>query len=177
MLIVERLTNCVEFPAICELSHLPSHVQLAHIACGLPVTPNLNDTDAKTLWKHYIQLTEAEWAFRIAKDELVLRPIWHHKEDRVKAHILVCFLAYAMWKTLSGWMRRSGLGDAPRSLLDELVKIKSGDIVLPVSVNSCSRTVRLRCVTEPDTEQKLLLHRLGITLPKRLGTELMPPQM
>ena len=138
---------------------------------------NLNDTDAKTLWKHYIQLTEAEWAFRIAKDELVLRPIWHHKEDRVKAHILVCFLAYAMWKTLAGWMRRSGLGDAPRSLLDELVKIKSGDIVLPVSVNSRSRTVRLRCVTEPDTEQKLLLHRLGITLPKRLGTELMPTQM
>ncbi|MHB8866788.1 MAG: IS1634 family transposase [Pirellulaceae bacterium] len=81
---------------------------------------NLNDTDAKTLWKHYIQLTEAEWAFRITKEELVLRPIWHHHEDRVKAHILVCFVAYAMWKTLAGWMRGSGLGDAPRSLLDEL---------------------------------------------------------
>jgi transposase len=139
---------------------------------------NLNDTDAKTLWKHYIQLTEAEWAFRITKDELVLRPIWHHKEDRVKAHILVCFLAYAMWKTLAGWMRGSGLGDAPRSLLDELIKIKSGDIVLPVYGGDGHRhTVRLRCVTEPDSEQKLLLHRLGITLPKRLGSELMPPQM
>lgn len=139
---------------------------------------NLNDIDAKTLWKHYIQLTEAEWAFRITKDELVLRPIWHHKEDRVKAHILVCFLAYAMWKTLAGWMRGSGLGDAPRSLLDELVKIKSGDIVLPVCVgDGRSRTVRLRCVTEPDTEQKLLLHRLGIALPKRLGSQLMPSQM
>ena len=139
---------------------------------------NLNDIDAKTLWKHYIQLTEAEWAFRITKDELVLRPIWHHKEDRVKAHILVCFLAYAMWKMLAGWMRGSGLGDAPRSLLDELVKIKSGDIVLPVCVgDGRSRTVRLRCVTEPDTEQKLLLHRLGIALPKRLGSQLMPSQM
>ena len=139
---------------------------------------NLNDTDAKTLWKHYIQLTEAEWAFRITKDELVLRPIWHHKEDRVKAHILVCFLAYAMWKTLAGWMRGSGLGDAPRSLLDEVVKIKSGDIVLPIcSENGRSQTVRLRCVTEPDTEQKLLLHRLGITLPRRLGSQLLPPQM
>ena len=74
----------------------------------------VNETDPKILWKHYIQLTDAEWAFRIAKDELVLRPIWHHKEDRVKAHILVCFLAYAMWKTLAGWMNRSGLGDAPR---------------------------------------------------------------
>ena len=46
MLIVERLTNCVEFPAICELSHLPSHVQLAHIACGLPVTPIAMDMSA-----------------------------------------------------------------------------------------------------------------------------------
>ncbi len=62
---------------------------------------NLTNVDAATLWKRYIQLTEAEWAFRIAKDELEIRPIWHHKEDRVKAHILVCFLAYAMWKTLA----------------------------------------------------------------------------
>ena len=75
------------------------------------------DVDAATLWKRYIQLTEAEWAFRITKDELVIRPIWHHKEDRVKAHILVCFLAYVMWKTLAGWMRGAGLGDAPRTLL------------------------------------------------------------
>jgi len=136
---------------------------------------NLNDTDAKTLWKHYIQLTEAEWAFRITKDELVLRPIWHHKEDRVQAHILVSFLAYAMWKTLAGWMNRSGLGDAPRSLLDELTKIKSSDVVLPVRVQDDNlRELRLRCVTEPDAEQKLLLHRLGLTLPKRLGSHLAP---
>jgi transposase len=136
---------------------------------------NLNDTDAKTLWKHYIQLTEAEWAFRITKDELVLRPIWHHKEGRVQAHILVSFLAYAMWKTLAGWMNRSGLGDAPRSLLDELTKIKSSDVVLPVRVEEDNlRELRLRCVTEPDAEQKLLLHRLGLTLPKRLGSHLAP---
>ena len=69
--------------------------------------------------------------FRIHKDELAIRPIWHHKGDRVQAHILVCFLAYALWKTLAQWMQRSGLGDAPRTLLDELAKIKSGDVVLP----------------------------------------------
>ena len=73
---------------------------------------NLNETDPATLWKRYIQLTDAEWAFRITKDELEIRPIWHQKEDRVLAHILVCFLAYVLWKTLGQWMRRSGLGDA-----------------------------------------------------------------
>jgi transposase len=131
---------------------------------------NLNETDPALLWKRYIQLTEAEWAFRIAKDELEIRPIWHQKEDRVLAHILVCFLAYVLWKTLAQWMRRSGLGNAPRTVLEELAKIKSGDVVLPTlnSRGSHNGTVRLRCVTEPDQAQKVLLHRLGATLPRRL---------
>jgi transposase len=131
---------------------------------------NLNETDPATLWKRYIQLTEAEWAFRISKDELEIRPIWHHTEPRVLAHILVCFLAYALWKTLAGWMHRAGLGDAPRTLLEELVKIKSGDVLLPTVTNNGQpgKTIRLRCVTEPDAGQKVLLHRLGIHLPRRL---------
>lgn len=130
---------------------------------------NLTGVDAATLWKRYIQLTEAEWAFRITKDELEIRPIWHHKEDRVKAHILVCFLAYAMWKTLAGWMSGAGLGDAPRTLLYDLAKIKSGDVVLPAkSRDGVSRMIRLRCVTEPDAAQAALLNRLGVPLPRRL---------
>ena len=131
---------------------------------------NLTGVDAATLWKRYIQLTEAEWAFRITKDELDLRPIWHHKEDRVKAHILVCFLAYAMWKTLAGWMKNSGLGDAPRTLLEELAKLKSGDVTLTARSprDGRQRRLALRCVTEPDAAQAALLHRLGLTLPRRL---------
>jgi transposase len=131
---------------------------------------NLNETDPTVLWKRYIQLTEAEWAFRITKDELEIRPVWHQKQDRVLAHILVCFLAYVLWKTLAQWMRRSGLGDAPRTVLEELAKIKSGDVVLPTQTRQGHHngTVRLRCVTEPDEAQKVLLHRLGVTLPRRL---------
>ncbi len=131
---------------------------------------NLNESDPGVLWKRYIQLTDAEWAFRITKDELEIRPVWHQKEDRVLAHILVCFLAYVLWKTLAQWMRRSGLGDAPRTVLDELAKIKSGDVVLPTQTKQGHHngTVRLRCVTEPDQAQKVLLHRLGVTLPRRL---------
>lgn len=83
---------------------------------------NLTNTDPATLWKRYIQLTDAEWAFRVTKDELKIRPIWHQKPERVQAHILVCFLAYVMWKALAQWMHRSGLGDAPRTLLEEFTK-------------------------------------------------------
>lgn len=130
---------------------------------------NRKGVDAATLWKRYIQLSEAEWAFRITKDELSIRPIWHHKEDRVKAHILVCFLAYAMWKTLAGWMRNAGLGDAPRTLIYELANIKSGDILLPAETHDgTQKTIRLRHVTEPDAAQAVLLLRLGLTLPRRL---------
>jgi len=131
---------------------------------------NLTETDPAQLWKMYIQLTDAEWAFRITKDELAIRPIWHQKEDRVRAHILVCFLAYVLWKTLGQWMRGAGLGDAPRTLIDELARIKSGDIVLPTVTRDGKpgRTVRVRCVTTPDKAQKVLLNRLGLTLPQRL---------
>ena len=140
---------------------------------------NLVGVDACTLWKRYIQLTDAEWAFRIHKDELAIRPIWHHKDKRVQAHILVCFLAYVLWKTLTQWMQRSGLGDAPRTLLEELAKIKSADVVLPTqnADGHPAQTVRLRCVTTPDAAQKVLLHRLGVTLPTRLRPLREPAQM
>jgi transposase len=131
---------------------------------------NITDLGPAVLWKQYIQLTEAEWAFRIGKDELRLRPIWHQKKERVRAHILVCFLAYVLWKALAQWMRRCGLGDAPRMLVGELTKIRSGDVVLPTrtTAGAVGTAVCLRCVTEPDAGQKVLLNRLGLTLPRRL---------
>jgi len=130
---------------------------------------NLTETDPATLWKRYIQLTEAEWAFRITKDELRIRPIWHQKEERVLAHILICFLAYVLWKSLAQWMNRAGLGDAPRTVIEEFAKIKSGDVVLPAKMaDGSKRTIRLRCVTTPDNAQKILLDRLGLDLPQRL---------
>jgi transposase len=140
---------------------------------------NVSDLDAATLWKQYIQLTEAEWAFRISKDELRLRPIWHQKKERVLGHILVCFLAYVLWKSLAQWMRRSGLGDAPRTLLEEFAKIRSGDVVLPTKTPVGERgvEVRLRCVTEPDAAQKVLLNRLGLRLPRRLRQHMTPDEM
>jgi len=131
---------------------------------------NLRGLDAATLWKRYIQLTDAEWGFRITKDELEVRPIWHQKPERVLAHILVCFLGYALWKALSQWMHRASLGEAPRALLAEFAKIKSGDVVLPTRPlpGRPVRGVRLRCVTAPDEAQKVLLNRLGLRLPQRL---------
>jgi transposase len=128
---------------------------------------NIHHWSDQELWKTYIQLSEAEAAFRIHKSDLCLRPIWHHKQDRIKAHILICFLAYVLWKTLQQWQSRAGLGDSPRTILSELSRIHSADIVLPLADGS-KRELRLRCVVRPDREQQLLLQRLGLTLPERL---------
>ncbi len=128
---------------------------------------NITDWDAQTLWRTYIQLSEAEAAFRIHKSELSLRPIWHQRSDRVQAHILVCFLAYVLWKTLEQWQSRAGLGNSPRTILDELGRIQSADVVLPLAEDP-RRKLRIRCVTRPDDAQALLLDRLGLRLPERL---------
>jgi transposase len=126
---------------------------------------NIADWSPEELWRTYIQLSEAEAAFRIQKSELGLRPIWHQRADRVEAHILVCFLAYVLWKTLEQWQRRAGLGQSPRTILDELRRIQSTDIVLPTEDG---RDLRLRCVVRPDAAQAALLDRLGLDLPERL---------
>jgi hypothetical protein len=126
---------------------------------------NIADWSPEDLWRTYIQLTDAEAAFRIQKSELVIRPIWHQREDRVKAHILVCFLAYVLWKTLEQWQHRAGLGRSPRTILEELGRIQSTDIVLPTTDG---REMRLRCVVRPDLAQARLLDRLGLVLPERL---------
>ena len=122
------------------------------------------------LWKQYIQLVDVEWAFRIGKDELELRPIWPPYENRVKAHIPVCFLAYAMWKTLSGWMAASGLGEASRPLVEELSWVQSGDGVLPTRNDDGTPgpTLVVRCVAQPELHLAVLLHRLGLRLPNHL---------
>jgi transposase len=128
---------------------------------------NIRDWNVEQLWGTYVQLSEAEAAFRIQKSELAIRPVWHQREDRVKAHILVCFLAYVLWKTLEQWQSRAGLGNSPRTTLDELGRIQCTDVVLPLAEDP-RRKLRIRCVAKPDQAQALLLDRLGLRLPERL---------
>jgi len=126
---------------------------------------NVTDWSGEQLWRTYMQLTEAEAAFRIHKSDLRIRPIWHQKSERVEAHILVCFLAYVLWKTLAGRCRGAGLGDEPRRVFEEIGKIRVVDVVLPTRTGVC---IRKRCVTRPSEHQSILLHRLGLHLPSRL---------
>jgi len=139
---------------------------------------NLQADSAEQMWSMYMQLTEAEASFRALKSELSIRPLFHQKEPRVKAHVLVAFLGYALWVTLKHLLQRrpaivpqlsaSGVNHAqplsPMKALALLSTLQSADIVLPTTD---AREIRLRRITEPTAEQKSLLHQLGLELPER----------
>lgn len=126
---------------------------------------NVADWEAEDLWRAYMHLVDAEAAFRVQKSDLRLRPIWHQKPERVQAHIMICFLAYVLRKTLATWSARAGLGNSPTTLLEECARIQSTDVVAPTTDR---RTIRLRCVVRPDKAQAILLDRMGLHLPERL---------
>jgi transposase len=119
--------------------------------------------DPRELWKTYIQLTQVEDAFRVSKSDLCIRPIYHQRRDRTQAHILVCFLALVLWRTLQQWMSGCGLGTAPRKLLEEMHELLSLDVLLPAR----EKTLRLRLVATAPQKLKVLLHYMKLPLPNR----------
>lgn len=126
---------------------------------------NLEAESAAELWTKYIQLTEVEAAFRVLKSELSIRPLFHQLEHRVKAHILVAFLGYALWVTLKHLLRWKHSPLTPARVLSLLAGVQSADIIL---ATTDGREIRLRRVTTPTPEQNEVLRTLGITLPERL---------
>src|SRR5437667_11462913 len=128
---------------------------------------NWPEKDPIKFWAWYMQLQQAEAAFRTSKSDLKLRPIFHHKTERVEAHILVCFLSLALWRTLEMWMHGKGLGDCARELLKQVSTVRSMDVVLPVkeAASQQTRELRLRVVARPDRPVADLLVRLGLDLP------------
>ena len=128
---------------------------------------NCAEQDPAKLWEWYLQLQQAEAAFRCAKSDLGLRPVFHQKTERVEAHILVCFLSLALWRTLEMWMKGKGLGTCARQLVAEIATIKSMDVILPVKAGEGSSELCLRTVTRPERLVAELLQRLGLQLPEQ----------
>jgi transposase len=128
---------------------------------------NCTDQDPAQVWNWYLQLQQAEAAFRCAKGDLGLRPIFHQKTERVEAHILVCFLSLALWRVLEQWMKGKGLGTCARQLVGEIATVKSLDVVLPVKSTEGQSELRLRMVARPERMVAELLQHLGLHLPRQ----------
>jgi hypothetical protein len=184
---VGRKIGCAlgKYPAAAAIISATVRRDAVNRACGLQVASDLaagqkaqrhkgayllrtncEETDPALLWRWYVQLTQAEAAFRTAKSDLGLRPVFHHKPDRVQAHILVCFLALALWRSLEQWMQAKGLGTCARQLIKEIGGIKSVDVLLPVKRGQIRTELRLRVVTTPEPAAAQLLAHLGLRLPK-----------
>jgi len=127
---------------------------------------NCTETDPAKLWRWYMQLTQAEAAFRTAKSDIGLRPVFHQKTERVEAHLLVCFLSLALWRTLEMWMKGKGLGTSARKLVEAVGTIRSMDVSVPVKRQGREVTLKLRTVAKPDADVALLLAHLGLRLPR-----------
>jgi transposase len=131
---------------------------------------NITDWEPQRLWEAYINLTDAEEAFRIHKSDLHLRPIWHQTDDRIKAHIFVCFLSFVLWKSFGLMCKNAGLGDEPRRVYNEIKRICMVDVVLTTTEK---KELKIRTVPRPEKPLQILLHRLGLALPERLTKTLL----
>ena len=125
---------------------------------------NLTGEDAAVLWELYLQLTQIEAAFRTLKSELGLRPIYHQLENRVEAHILVAFLAYALSVTLRQRLQALAPGLTPRAVLEKLATIQMLDVCLPTTDG---RWLIMPRYTQPEPDQALMLHQLNLSLPSQ----------
>lgn len=152
---------------------------------------NRRNWTPEEFWESYMQLATAERAFRVLKSELLIRPVWHHLSGRVEAHVMICVLAYALWKTLDHLAKKAGLMTlirkpssddepspeprpmTPQTILRELSKIQIGDILLTATDG---RQLALRRVARPMPEQARILQALqtvmpGLALPERLSPD------
>jgi hypothetical protein len=123
---------------------------------------NLTGEDPAVLWERYVQLTQIEAAFKALKSELGLRPIYHQLEKRVEAHIFVAFLAYALSVTLKQRLEALAPGLTPRAVLEKLATVQMLDVCIPTTDG---RWLIMPRYTQPEPDQQLMLHRLGLTLP------------
>jgi hypothetical protein len=132
---------------------------------------NLTGEDPVALWRYYIQLTEIEQAFKELKGDLAIRPIYHQTDERIEAHIFVAFIAYCLQVTLKYRLKTLAPGLTPRAALEKLVPIQMVDVWVPTTDG---RVLILPRYTQPDTDQKLLLSQLKLTLPEQPPPRIQP---
>jgi len=125
---------------------------------------NLGGQEPERLWTFYIQLTEVEQAFKELKHDLAVRPIFHHNEDRIEAHIFAAFLAYCLQVTLKANLRPLAHGITPREVIAKFKTMQMVDVCLPTTDG---RELVLSRYTQPEPEHRVLLQRLQLRLPEQ----------
>jgi len=118
--------------------------------------------EPERLWEQYMVLVEIEAAFRCLKSDLAVRPVHHQLEHRVEGHIFVAFLGYCLMVTLKGLLGPHAPGLTPRAVLAALGRIQMVDVRIPTADG---RWLTMPRHTQPETDQRMILDKLGLALP------------
>jgi len=136
-----------------------AHSQASHpgVYC---LRTNLTDWDEETLWHTYTMLTDLEGVFRSLKSELGLRPIYHHKEERVNGHIFITLLAYHLVQTLRVQLKSEGCHDSWQTIRRKMENQQRLTVLLQ---REDGKTIHLRKATKADPQQSMIYNLLGIS--------------
>jgi hypothetical protein len=132
------------------------------IRANLPDSEDQASISAGEIWKYYMQLVEIEEAFKNLKGDLGIRPIYHQLDNRIEAHIFVCFLGYCIQVSLREKLKSLAQGLTPRAVLEKFATLQMVDVHLPTSDG---RHLEMSRYTQPDKDLKLLLTCMGLELP------------
>ena len=120
---------------------------------------DLQDWDEERLWTTYTMLTEVESVFRSLKSELGLRPVYHHKAERVKGHLLITLLAYHFVMTVRKQLKTSGIDDSWQTIR----RTMGNQHRITVTMHCAEgRTVHIRKATRAEPMQKSIYDALGM---------------
>jgi transposase len=121
---------------------------------------NQDQWDEGTLWRTYILLTDLEAVFRCLKSELGLRPVFHHKTDRVSGHLFISVLAYHLVHTIRYQLKACGIDSSWEGLRREL---DGQDRVTVEMKRADGKTLHIRKATRPEPRQQVIYDALGVS--------------
>jgi len=117
------------------------------------------DWDEARLWRTYITLTDLEAVFRSLKSELGLRPIFHHKEERVDGHLFITVLAYQFVQIIRRKLGEQAICASWRSLRESL----SGQVrITAIFQRPDGHALHVRKATRPEGMHLEICQALGI---------------
>ena len=121
---------------------------------------NLTDWNEETLWRTYTMLTDLEAVFRSLKSELGLRPIFHHKEERVSGHIFITLIAYHLVQTLRCQLKAKNINDSWQTIRRKMENQQRVTVILQ---REDGKTIHLRKATKAEPQQSVIYKALGIS--------------
>lgn len=118
-----------------------------------------HDLSEKQIWSIYTMLTEIEDAFRSLKSELLMRPVFHQKEERSDAHIFITLLAYHLLHSIRSSLKQTGINMRWQNIRKRMT---SHCRVTNRFLTKDGHTLFIRKCSEPESFHKTIYNALNL---------------